>query len=993
MKHSNLKTLLLAVAMIGLIGSASAKILEPGYAVHTFGVSPNNDSDGNYTMRVYRINNHEYESSRPTADFSKTDIHSDWTINQIGNVYGVTIDRGRNIYVTASANYSNGYIQSGDSSSAVVPVKYGIIGGGADDLNASGTIYKIDASTGDASIFAQLPQTSMSFTHQVCGKPTLKKDRTTGPGLGNIVYDKFHNQFFVSNFSDGRIYRIDANGVVKDHFDTELGGIGSVGSAYGLAISPDGKKLLFGTIEIQNDPYHPKLFAVEIYGNGTLAKNKVNQDATLALNIKYTQNIGGSDLDNGWAAYSDLDFTPDGELLVGVRVGCEQNFATSYNHGGAVYLLTKKNGKYNEPAKGTIPNDTMVTTYEGNPNSSDSRDERTGKDDSGQYRFDAGNIPLRLKGEQATLEYGPDDGYGGVAHWQDGNKTDLFATYSDISSANGVHGFAQFSREFSAENGSVEKIIGYKSVESSTADRGNTNVKYDYKGIGGDVEVLNEIDMCIGSYVWEDKVKNGVQNSGEPGIDDATVNLFDSSGKKIKTMSTQNGGIYEFCGLPEGKYKVCVTAPDAKGIKYTPTINQVTSETDNETDTNMGNDGCSAYFGLWANTEPVESGDAKGDKQDDNADKLGNMTVDFGFIKNVFDLALVKTIENKKDKYSLGETVTFKITVTNQGSVEAKNVNVIDNIPEGLELNDDKWSANGNKATLNSPIASIKPKMSEYVTIKFKIKDDFQGTSIVNVAEISHAENNLDLADADSTPSNKQCDNNNHDLGNDNNVSDTNGCDDLDPAMITIEQKFDLALIKQREAGTTGKRHIGDIVDFRITVINQGTIDAHNVQVRDYIPDGFELASDKWKMDGDDAVLKRPISEVKKENNASVIIRLKITKDFSKAKKPVYNWAEIDSDDNTDRDSKPGNGMCKNDNDINIHKNDDHLKDENGCDDVDVTPAILPVAVKATESEEFCYCENAASDSVDSTSTFVLILLLLGTLMMAIHFLPREDAA
>jgi len=67
------------------------------------------------------------------------------------------------------------------------------------------------------SVFAQLPQTAHSFNQQAC-EQSVPIARNTGASLGNIAYDPIHNQMFVSNFDDGKIYRLDMNGNVLSTF-------------------------------------------------------------------------------------------------------------------------------------------------------------------------------------------------------------------------------------------------------------------------------------------------------------------------------------------------------------------------------------------------------------------------------------------------------------------------------------------------------------------------------------------------------------------------------------------------------------------------------------------------------------------------------------------------------------------------------------------------------------------------------------------------------
>lgn len=74
----------------------------------------------------------------------------------------------------------------------------------------------------------------------------------------------------------------------------------------------------------------------------------------------------------------------------------------------------------------------------------------------------------------------------------------------------------------------------------------------------------------IGDFVWHDLNRNGIQDAGEPGIGNVTVNLLDGNGNPIKSTFTDGGGFYQFTGLCAGTYFVEVdesTLPSG----YTPT--------------------------------------------------------------------------------------------------------------------------------------------------------------------------------------------------------------------------------------------------------------------------------------------------------------------------------------------------------------------------------------------------------------------------------------
>ena len=124
----------------------------------------------------------------------------------------------------------------------------------------------MDAVTGAPTVFVSLPQQSFNFTHIACEDGTTF-NRTSGPGLGNITFDETNGQFFVSNFEDGVIYRLDQDGNILDSFDPQtLTGFrvddGTAGFAndfmpYGLVVAPEGDRLYFGVHPVDNDPATP----------------------------------------------------------------------------------------------------------------------------------------------------------------------------------------------------------------------------------------------------------------------------------------------------------------------------------------------------------------------------------------------------------------------------------------------------------------------------------------------------------------------------------------------------------------------------------------------------------------------------------------------------------------------------------------------------------------------------------------------------------------
>lgn len=120
-----------------------------------------------------------------------------WLKTELGEVFGIAIDNNNqgDIYFTSTTVY----------------------GPTAPGPNGYGGIYKVDGNTllvdpGWGISLPNLPGSAVT---------SATTSLIHSPGLGNICYDKWNNQLLVTNFEDGRIYRIDPTGTgsVIDYFD------------------------------------------------------------------------------------------------------------------------------------------------------------------------------------------------------------------------------------------------------------------------------------------------------------------------------------------------------------------------------------------------------------------------------------------------------------------------------------------------------------------------------------------------------------------------------------------------------------------------------------------------------------------------------------------------------------------------------------------------------------------------------------------------------
>ncbi|MCA9926752.1 MAG: hypothetical protein KC421_30500, partial [Anaerolineales bacterium] len=181
--------------------------------------------------------------------------------------------------------------------------------------------------------------------------------------------------------------------------------------------------------------------------------------------------------------------------------------------------------------------------------------------------------------------------------------------------------------------------------------------------------------VSIGSFVWEDRNDNGVQDAAEPGIAGATVALLvdnggfvtavDVNGNTVSNQTTGADGLYQFTNLPPGDYRVRVTPP----ADYLPATTQTTTDDDgSESDSNIADEPVSGTyesgtFTLTIDGEPTESGSYAGDAQDDAGDANGNMTVDFGFFQPLSLGSFVWIDANGDGLQDVGETGIENATV------------------------------------------------------------------------------------------------------------------------------------------------------------------------------------------------------------------------------------------------------------------------------------------------------------------------------------------
>lgn len=96
-------------------------------------------------------------------------------------------------------------------------------------------------------------------------------------------------------------------------------------------------------------------------------------------------------------------------------------------------------------------------------------------------------------------------------------------------------------------------------------------------------------ELIVGDFVWEDSNNNGIQDSGEIGIEEVEITITSDNGLVSKTVMSDADGAYQIADLPAGHYRICAVLPS--GFHFAKA--NVGSDL---LDSDIGNDGCTEFF-------------------------------------------------------------------------------------------------------------------------------------------------------------------------------------------------------------------------------------------------------------------------------------------------------------------------------------------------------------------------------------------------------------
>ncbi|MEW4923931.1 gliding motility-associated C-terminal domain-containing protein [Algibacter sp. 2305UL17-15] len=271
------------------------------------------------------------------------------------------------------------------------------------------------------------------------------------------------------------------------------------------------------------------------------------------------------------------------------------------------------------------------------------------------------------------------------------------------------------------------------------------------------------------------------------------------------------------------------------------------------------------------------------------------------FIIEEADLSLVKTLT--PSSATVGDTVTFTITVDNDGGNAATNVEVVDQLPIGFAYVSDNASGNYDNGTGIWNIATIANGGAATLNITATVNAPTgEAGEYNNVAEVTAS----DQSDPDSNPNN-----------DDGDQSE----DDEDNVILTLDTS-DLSIAK---AVSNATPNVGDVVTFTITLSNAGTVAATGVSVQDIVPAGYSNISaisgtgtETATNQVDWAGLTVPVG------TDTVTLTFEATVDAPTGAANEYiNGVEITASDQFDPDSDPTSGADTDDNGDGIDDDDE----------------------------------------------------------------------
>ena len=335
----------------------------------------------------------------------------------------------------------------------------------------------------------------------------------------------------------------------------------------------------------------------------------------------------------------------------------------------------------------------------------------------------------------------------------------------------------------------------------------------------------------------------------------------------INDGGSQSGNEITWAGLT-------VTDGGSTSVSFTATVNMPTGST-----------------GEYINTAEISAGDVNDPDSTPNNDD-GDQSEDdesaSGITLEQVDLAL--SISNSPTTGNAGDTVSYTVSLENDGTVEtgdATGVDVVVIVPSGFTIVPGSISNGGVYNPGSGTITWSNQSVANGTTSDFTYEVTVNATGNYETAgEITAS----DLPDVDSAP------------GND----DGDQSEDDEASAPFALQSADLSLVKNISTASSGTPNIGDTVVFELTITNIGPDTATNVVIEDIVPRGYTLGTVN---NGGTAIAGTFVNwDIASLPIGNTVLSYEVTVNEPSGDTDEYlNTAEVAASDQTDPDSAPFN--------------------------------------------------------------------------------------
>ncbi len=428
-------------------------------------------------------NNNQYSNVPTIRMWETTDFEGE-------EIFSMTIDpRDGTIYAIATAFYSHEFDGLGTIFNEFVPAK----------------VFKINPVNGNVTRIAQLGGTL---------------------GLGYIDFDVVNEQLFITNIDDGKIYRLNTDGVILGSFDplsvddgiiSQLPALGD--RIIGVAFNPIDKRVYYSTWN--NHPTHVSNYfnvnndfntirSIGLDENGDFVTATDQLEITLPYNLS---NTNGNYLTNPVA---DIAFNRSGDRMLLSAMSLSESNSTGEISTAAHTSVVREYHK-------TTNTWTLEPTYGSN---------NEGKYDIGSQTY--------YKGRNSRG--GVDWAYRSISGDTIVGNDDYILATGDALHINSVEGDFIYGYQFTPSTGG-------NIANSILVDLDDDVVNAD-KYIYSDVDIYKDncanLTLEIGNSVWLDSDSDGVQDPDEVGLGGVKISLFNVAGDSLTSVTSNADGEYYF---------------------------------------------------------------------------------------------------------------------------------------------------------------------------------------------------------------------------------------------------------------------------------------------------------------------------------------------------------------------------------------------------------------------------------------------------------------